>query len=111
MDTEPIDRSIPPKIKPLAVFVNADEKNKYKGVCSKNDKLKSIQREKRICKNEFGKKDKDDFSYVIFGFMDPKVNELMQEDGMNDYYLHYRSAPVACFVIPESQALQKHIED
>ena len=93
------DFSKPPPVKPLIVFLNDKEAENFMLLKNKNEAWKAIKSKPMILKN-FGKKDKDDFSYVIFAIMDPNVAELSNES-VAQFYSYYNTAPVSVFVTPE----------
>ena len=69
--------------------------------------------------SQFGKKDKDDFSYVIITVLDPSGQGLGKVDDFDDdkkyekYFNYYNSAPVSVFVVPDGSEsiIQKYAKD
>ena len=58
------------------------------------------QKYSKMVLKDFGKRDKDDFSYVIFAIVDSKTDGLNQKD-ISEYYSYYNTAPVSVFVVPD----------
>ena len=73
------DFSQPPPVKPLIVFRNDKDLASFAILKSQNEKWRKIKSKTMVLKN-YGKKDKDDFSYVIFTNLTNDTTGLDQND-------------------------------
>jgi hypothetical protein len=65
-----------------------------------NEQWKKIKSSQMVF-SKFGKKDKDDYSYVIIPLLDVQGKGLAQDQNYAKYFSYYNSAPVSVFVVPE----------